>query len=219
MARRAKDGRAAARARAARPTGPSSAGRDENPLRAPISEVASAAPARFWVAPLGAFVTLLAIYAATLAPTVVGGDSGELITAAVTGGTPHPPGYPVFALLARLFAALPFGPGIAWRVNLLSAVSTAAAAGLLCATVQLWTARAAAGLLAAGLFGTNPLVWHNAATAEVFGLNAMFAALALFLWLGIERQPARRRVFILAFACGLGMGNHHTFVFVGAPLL
>jgi len=162
---------------------------------------------------------LLALYLATLAPTVVGGDSGELTAAAVTGGVPHPPGYPVFSLLARLFAALPFGPSIAWRVNLLSAVSTATAAGLLCATVQLWTRRAAAGLLAAGLFGTNPLVWHYAATAEVFGLNAMFGALALYLWLRIERVPTRRQVFALAFACGLGMGNHHTFVFIGAPVL
>jgi hypothetical protein len=149
----------------------------------------------------------------------VGGDSGELTAAALTGGVPHPPGYPIFALLARLFAALPFGPSIAWRVNLLSAVSTAAAAGLLCATVQLWTGMAAAGLLAAGLFGTNPLVWHHAATAEVFGLNAMFGALALYLWLRIERAPARRPVFVLAFACGLAMGNHHTFVFIGAPVL
>jgi hypothetical protein len=179
---------------------------------------AAEASTRFWLAPLGAFVTLLALYLATLAPTIVGGDSGELTAAAVTGGVPHPPGYPVFALLARLFAALPFGPCIAWRVNLLSAVSTAAAAGLLCATVQLWTARAGAGLLAAGLFGTNPLVWHHAAAAEVFGLNAMFGALALFLWLRIERAPARRLVLALAFACGLGMGNHHTFVFIGAPI-
>jgi hypothetical protein len=177
------------------------------------------APARPWLAPLGAFAILLALYVATLAPTVVGGDSGELTAAAVTGGVPHPPGYPVFALLARLFAALPFGPCIAWRVNLLSAVSAAAAAGLLCATVQLWTGRAAAGLLAAALFGTNPLVWHHATSAEVFGLNAMFGALALYLWLHIERAPARRPVLALAFVCGLGMGNHHTFAFVGAPVL
>ena len=180
---------------------------------------ATEASARPWLAPLCAFVALLALYACTLAPTVGGGDSGELTAAAVTGGVPHPPGYPVFVLLARLFAALPFGPSIAWRVNLLSAVSTAAAAGLLCATVQLWTATAAAGLLAAGLFGTNPLVWHYATTAEVFGLNAMFGALALYLWLHIERAPARRLVFALAFACGLAMGNHHTFVFIGAPVL
>ena len=214
MGRNLKNARPAGRARAARPTGPSA----REPVD--ISNLdAAEASARSWLAPLCASVALLALYVATLAPTVVGGDSGELTAAAVTGGVPHPPGYPVFALLARLFAALPFGPSIAWRVNLLSSVSTAAAAGLLCATVQLWTASAAAGVLAAGLFGTDPLVWHHATAAEVFGLNAMFGALALFLWLRIERAPARRLVFALAFACGLGMGNHHTFVFIGAPVL
>jgi hypothetical protein len=79
--------------------------------RVPESELpqADATEAHAWLAPLGAFVTLLALYLVTLAPTVVGGDSGELTAAAVTGGVPHPPGYPVFALLARLFA--PPSPG------------------------------------------------------------------------------------------------------------
>jgi len=197
---------------------PTSAPSSEHALQ-PERPQADAAAGSAWIAPLTTLVTLLVLYIFTLAPTVVGGDSGELTAAAVTGGVPHPPGYPVFILLARLFAALPFGHSIAWRVNLLSAVATAAAASLLCATVQLWTRRAAAGLLAAGLFGTNPLVWHYATTAEVFGLNAMFGALALFLWLRIERTQTRRQVFALAFSCGLGMGNHHTFVFIGAPVL
>jgi Protein of unknown function (DUF2723) len=211
MGRKPKNSRSSGRALLARPTGASPHVLQPEPTQV---DAASA-----WIASLATLVTLLALYVFTLAPTVVGGDSGELTAAAVTGGVPHPPGYPVFALLARLFAALPLGSSIAWRVNLLSAVATAAAASLLCATVQLWTRRAAAGLLAAGLFGTNPLVWHYATTAEVFGLNAMFGALALYLWLRIERAPTRRQVFALAFACGLGMGNHHTFVFIGAPVL
>jgi hypothetical protein len=177
---------------------------------------------RSTLAPLLAFVALLALYVATLAPSVMGGDSGELTTAALTGGVPHPPGYPLFCLLARLFNALPLGHSPAWRVNLLSATTTAGAAALLCATVQMWTRAAAAGLLAAAVFGTNEIVWRHATSAEVFGLNACFVALAFLLWLAIERaadrRTARRLVFALLFACGLAMTNHHTFVFVGAPL-
>jgi hypothetical protein len=181
---------------------------------------------RSWLAPLLAFVGLLALYVATLAPSITGGDSGELTAAALSGGVPHPPGFPLFALLARLFAALPLGHSAAWRVNLLSATSTAVAAAVLCAVVQLWTRLAAAGLLAAVLFGTNSVVWRNATAVEVFGLNAAFVAIAFFLWLSIERTAAqgtertrlRRLVFTLLFACGLAMCNHHTFVFVGTPL-
>ena len=133
-------------------------------------------------------------------------------------GVPHPPGYPLFALLARCFAALPLGGSPAWRVNLLSAVSMAVAGGLVCAVVQSWTRDVAAALLAAGVFGTSTLVWAQATTAEVFGLNAMLLALVLYLWSRVERSPSAQGVFAVLFVGGLGMSNHHTFVFVGAPI-
>jgi Protein of unknown function (DUF2723) len=187
---------------------------------AAVSSPAAVDPATAWdrLAPFLAFLVLAALYVATLRPSIAGGDSGELTAAALTGGVPHPSGYPLFALLARLFAALPLGPSPAWRVNLLSAVSTAAAGGLACAVVQSWTRNPAAGLLAAALFGASPLAWSHATSAEVFGLNAMFVALAFYLWLRVERSLARRDVFALLLACGLAMCNHHTFAFVGAPL-
>jgi hypothetical protein len=173
---------------------------------------------RDWLAPLVAFVALLVLYVATLAPSVVGGDSGELTASALSGGVAHPPGYPLFTLLARLFNALPLGHTAAWRVNLLSAVSTAAAGGLVCAVVLLWTRQTAAALVAAALFGTSSEIWLHATSAEVFGLNVMFVALAFLLWLGVERTRSRNLVWGLALASGLAMCNHHTFVFVGAPL-
>jgi Protein of unknown function (DUF2723) len=176
----------------------------------------SAAWAR--LAPLLVFLVLTALYIATLNPSVAGGDSGELTAAALTGGVPHPSGYPLFALLARFFAALPLGHSPVWRVNLFSALSMAAAGGLVCAMVRSWTRNAAAGLVAAALFGTNSLVWSNATSAEVFGLNAMFVALVLTLWLRVERTLSRRAVFALLIASGLGMCNHHSLVFVAAPL-
>jgi hypothetical protein len=170
-------------------------------------------------APYFVFVGLAALYIATLMPSVAGGDSGELTAAALTGGVPHPSGYPLFAILARMFAALPLGHSPVWRVNLLSAVSMAAAGGLVCAVVQSWTRSTAAALLAAALFGANPVVWSNAIAAEVFGLNAMFVVLAIYLWSRIEQAPSRWDVFALLLASGLAMCDHHAFVFVGAPLV
>jgi hypothetical protein len=191
----------------------------ESATGSPLAPPSSDEPAA-WVrlAPFLAFLFLVALYIATLYPSVAGGDSGELTAAALTGGVPHPSGYPLFALLARFFATLPLGHSPAWRVNLLSAVSMAAAAGLVCAVVQSWTRNPAAGLVAAALFGTSPVVWLNATSAEVFGLNAMFVALAFHLWSRVERTLSRHHVFALFLASGLAMCNHHTFVLVGAPL-
>src|SRR5512133_831789 len=154
-------------------------------VAAPADEPAAYLLGRAWLAPVVALATLAVLYVITLAPSVMGGDSGELTAAALTGGVPHPPGYPLFAMLARIFNALPLGHSPAWRVNLLSALATAGAGGLLCATVQRWTRLAAAGLVAAALFGTNLVVWRHATSAEVFGLNAFFVAWALYLWLAV----------------------------------
>jgi hypothetical protein len=82
---------------------------------------------------VGVFVSLflfsLSTYLATLAPSITwrhdGADGGDLITAAYTLGIPHPTGYPLYVLLARLFTFLPWG-GIAYRVNLMSAFFAAA---------------------------------------------------------------------------------------------
>src|ERR1700724_966195 len=58
------------------------------------------------------------LYFLTAARDIVVGDTPELITAAVTFGVAHPPGYPLFSMLGHLFSLLPFG-SIPFRVNLL----------------------------------------------------------------------------------------------------
>jgi hypothetical protein len=47
----------------------------------------------------------------------------------------------------------------------------------------------------------------------------MFVALEFHLWSRVERTLSRLDVFVLLGVSGLAMGNHHTFVFVGAPLV
>ncbi|MET0553159.1 MAG: DUF2723 domain-containing protein [Vicinamibacteria bacterium] len=177
------------------------------------------APGRTWPEVL-AGAAALAAYLRTIAPTVVGGDSGELVTAAATLGVAHPPGYPLYTLLAHAFTWLPFG-GVALRVNLLSAVCGALAAALVCRAVRRATGDPWAGVLAAGALAFSPLVWPYAVTAEVFPLNDLFVAALALCVVEVERagEPAARRRGLGAFAllAGLAAANHHTIVFVAAP--
>ena len=84
---------------------------------------------RFSCASIVFFIAIV-LYARTLAPTVTLVDSGELIVAARTLGVAHPPGFPLYVLLAHLATLLPIG-NIAARVNFASALFAAlAAAGL-----------------------------------------------------------------------------------------
>ena len=66
------------------------------------------------------FLITLTIYLITLAPTVGTEDSGELVAAAYTVGIPHPPGYPLWDILGKVFTFIPIS-NIAWRINFMSA--------------------------------------------------------------------------------------------------
>src|SRR2546423_3669438 len=76
------------------------------------------------------FVAAMTLYISTLAPTVTLVDSGELMLAAHTLGVAHPPGFPLYVLLAHFFTWLPIG-SVAARVNFASAVFAALAAAML----------------------------------------------------------------------------------------
>src|SRR5262249_1300227 len=60
----------------------------------------------------------------TMAPTVTLVDSGELIVASAALGVAHPPGFPLYCILAHLASFLPLG-SVARRVNFASALFAA----------------------------------------------------------------------------------------------
>ncbi len=123
-----------------------------------------------------------ALYWATLAPGLTwafdGADGGDLITAAATGGVPHPSGYPTYLLLASAFLRIPLG-SLAYRTNLLSAVCTVAAALVIYATVRSVDKSDVSASIASLAFGTFPLVWSQAIITEVYALHGLFVALLL----------------------------------------
>ncbi|NWI76898.1 TM260 protein, partial [Dryoscopus gambensis] len=156
-----------------------------------------------------------ALYTATLPPALPGGDAGELITAAYELGVAHPPGYPLFTLLAKVATGLP-GGSPAFRVNLLCGLVGAAAASLLFYTVCRLSGSYAGGILAAGVFSFSRLTWQWSITAEVFSLNNLFVGLLMALTAHFEEaSTAKERSKISklgAFCCGLSLCNQHTIV-------
>ena len=182
-----------------------------------------------WVAP-AVSVAALVVYVATLAPGLTtahaGVDGGDLVTAAQTLGVPHPTGYPTYTLLARLATHLPLGTP-AYRANLLSAVCTALAAGLVCATAGHLldgTTRAHLIAAAAGLsLAFASLPWSQAVIAEVYALLLLCAA--LLVWLVVRwrqdkgRSHRHRLLWTAALVLGLGLGNHLTLLFLVPGLL
>jgi hypothetical protein len=172
----------------------------------------------------------LGAYLVTLHPGLPAGDSGELITAAWTGGVAHPPGYPLYVMLAGAWAhALPFmTPALA--LNLFSAIAMSAAAGVLALAVARLSGSRAAGVLSAWAFAFALPVWTCAIVAEVFALNALLAALTLLLLAHAGGSaPVRSRggappapshpltVPALILVTVLALSHHHTLLLLAIP--
>jgi tetratricopeptide (TPR) repeat protein len=142
-------------------------------------------------------------------------DSGDMAAAAWTLGVSHPPGYPLYVLLAHLWAKLmPLG-NVAYRLHALSAVAGAGACWLLALAVRKDKEDWQAPLLAAVLLGLAPAMWHLSLVSEMYSLNAFVGALLLWLMLPNTAPDAiarRRRLYAGALLFGLGLGNHQTLV-------
>ncbi len=166
---------------------------------------------------MGVGVVAFAIYALTMPRGLTGGDAGELIAAAASGGVAHPPGYPLFLLLGRLFALLPVGT-LAFRFNLMSAACGAGAAALLFLASARWCGSRWAALVSASLFAFAPTVWHWATGAEVFALNNLLVALLLLCAVRFAEAREGRWALLGAFAASLGLSDHHESVLAAIPL-
>lgn len=165
------------------------------------------------------FVLLLLVYLATVIPTAVDQDSGELAAAAHVLGIAHPTGYPLWVLLGRAFDYLPVGGTSAYRVALLSAVSAAAAGALVAAMAAALTSATAPALGAGLAFGLWNPTWSQAVLAEVYGLSALLSALALIALQRWERGRSRRALYWLALAVGFVSMHHRTAMLAVLPAL
>jgi Tfp pilus assembly protein PilF len=155
------------------------------------------------------------LYVFTLAPGFSFGDSGELIAGAATLGIVHPPGYCLFLLAGRLFVALPIPGGIAWRLNLFTALWGACAVSLLCLLLKRVLLRLAvpdavadiSALAGALLFAFSQAWWSQCVVTEVYTLQV---ALEVGLFLALERA----RLSLAWFLGGLSVIAHPSSVLV-----
>jgi hypothetical protein len=172
-------------------------------------------------------LAVLALYVATLAPTTAMWDASEYITAAYILGIPHPPGNPLFVLLGRVASLLPVG-SVAYRVNLLAAVCSAAAAGIwflvaervLAQWIDVAWVRRLGAILAAVLGATAFTVWNQSVVNEKVYTVAL-AFFAVVSWLTVrwcddpDGRRADRILVLIAYLIGLGYTNHPAGFLVG----
>lgn len=183
------------------------------------------------------FLISFIVYAMTVQRSVPFWDCGEFIACAYILGIPHPPGTPLFILIGRVFSIIPFVEDIAYRINYISVISSAATAlfsYLLTVRIvgyffgseknQLLNRLIAyVGGFAGGLFvAFSRTNWSNAVEAEVYGLA--LATTVMIVWLTVkyfeDRGTARasRDMILVFYLALLGVGLHMT-VFIVVPVV
>src|SRR3989344_6695364 len=106
-----------------------------------------------WVLFLVSFV----LFAYTTAPDIYPRDTAEYIVAVHTVGIAHPPGYPLYVLLGKLFElVVPWG-SVAFQINLFSAFTAAAAVTLVFLIINTVTGSVGPALVAAIKLATSRL--------------------------------------------------------------
>ncbi len=144
---------------------------------------------------------------------IVGGDSGDVVTAAVTFGVAHPPGYPLYTFLGWIVSRLPIFTA-SWRVGLLSSVPHAIVIALVYWLVSSLTKRRAVGLFSALLLLSNYLFFLYSVTPEVFALLDLFVILLICLLIRWRQTKKNRFLVIASFVFGLSLANQQTILFL-----
>ena len=147
------------------------------------------------------------VYLRTMLPGVSVGDWGEMQFVPARLDVPHPTGYPLYALLGKLFSLIPVG-SFAWRAGLLSVVAASAAVGV--------------AVLIAGRLGVRPLIagaagvtlaatgtlWQEATFPEMNGLHLLLVGLVVHRALVWRAERRDRDLLLGALLAGLALSNH-----------
>ncbi len=171
-----------------------------------------------WALDLGVFGGALALYWRTLAPTVLPADSGEFQFVSYVLGIAHPPGYPLYTLLGKLFTLIPLGD-VAYRVNLLSAVIAALTLAGLYRLARQMTGSTWLGLVPALALGASPTFWAQGTTANIRSLTALFTSWQLCFLFRYSQRRDRDSLLGFALSFGLGMAHHGSLGLLAIPYL
>ncbi|MBL7962726.1 MAG: DUF2723 domain-containing protein [Flavobacteriales bacterium] len=169
-------------------------------------------------------------YIVTIEPTASFWDCGEFIATAYKLEVGHPPGAPLFMILARVASAFVSPENVPVAVNVLSALASAFTILFLFWSITHMALKLALrdgaeaptpgqvlAILGSGTVGAlaytwSDSFWFSAVEGEVYALSSLFTAVvfwAILKWESEADQPHNKRWLILiAYLMGLSIGVH-----------
>ena len=175
------------------------------------------------------FFIALVTYSLTLEPTTSFWDCGEYIATAHKIQVGHPPGAPLFVIIANFFSNLTFGntTNVAWMINFMSALCSALTIMFLFWIITLLCEKILhvknmslfpkfsilfSGLIGSLIYTFSDSFWFSAVEGEVYAMSSLFTAVVFWSILKWEnefkKENANRWLVFIAFLIGLSVGVH-----------
>ncbi len=175
------------------------------------------------------FLIAAITYCTTVEPTASFWDCPEFILSGNKLEVGHPPGAPFFMLTANLFSSFAEPQQVAYMVNIMSALLSAAGILFLFWTIthlvrKLIVADSTkitnsqiitiigSGLVGALAYTWSDTYWFSAVEGEVYGYSSLFTAAVFWLILKWEEQAdsshSDRWLVLIAYLVGLSIGVH-----------
>ena len=178
----------------------------------------------------GVFAIATLSYILTIEPTASLWDCSEFIATSYKLEVGHPPGAPLFMMLARIASLFAPSPEyVAMMINGLNAVASG-----FCILFLFWTITHLArrittregevmdrgrmllilgsGAIGALAYAYTDTFWFSAVEGEVYALSSMFTSLVVWLMLrweeNAERHTSMRWIILIAYLMGLSIGVH-----------
>ena len=178
----------------------------------------------------GVFAVAAITYLLTMEPSSSLWDCAEFIATSYKLEVGHPPGAPLFMLMARI--ATMFAPSSYYVPHMVNGMNCLASA--FCILFLFWTithlsrriftaggrefttshkiAVLGAGAIGALAYTFTDTFWFSAVEGEVYALSSMFTALVVWLMLKWEEQAdephSTRWIILIAYLMGLSIGVH-----------
>lgn len=170
------------------------------------------------------------VYLSTVEPTASFWDCGEFIASSYKLEVGHPPGNPVFQMIARIFTLFTGPDHVAAAVNSMSALCSAFTIFFLFLTIVHFgrrlvqktrggniTGASAIAIFASGAVGAlaycfSDTFWFSAVEGEVYAMSSLFTAVVFWCMLKWEEETdpkyENRWIVLIALLMGLSIGVH-----------
>lgn len=149
--------------------------------------------------------------------TVVLEDDGFFLLSAYYNGISHPPGYPLYTLIAHIFGLIPL-ENYALKIHILSALFSVSACAIFYHILKQLNNNTQDIGFCTLVLAVSSVLWSQSIIAEVYTLNLFLLAAVFLLLLKFGHSQNTTLARLAALIYGLALSNHWPLAVLSSPL-